>query len=111
MDGFFLIDKESNGLKMQWSKMKGEKMKVTVHKVGLWVSMFLSISCFIGIHFYGDSYQSVILMFLMIFPGLAGVYFSTKIDSVRVRLLLLIINYIFANYVKLLQIYGFLTKR
>ncbi|MBL4996237.1 hypothetical protein CU014_0066 [Enterococcus xinjiangensis] len=39
----------------------------------------------------------------MLFPGLAGLYFSTKIKSAKLKWLLLVINYLFATYFNVLQ--------
>ncbi len=57
-----------------------------------------------GAHFYyGNSLQSAALMIFISFPGLAGLYFSTKIKSAKVRWMLLVINYLFATYFNVFQ--------
>jgi len=85
-------------------KTKGEKMKLTINLVGLCISMLLSGWCLGMAHFYyGNSLQSAALMIFISFPGLAGLYFSTKIKSAKLKWLLLVINYLFATYFNVLQ--------
>ena len=70
-------------------------MKLTINLVGLCISMLLSGWCLVMAHFYyGNSLQSAALMIFISFPGLAGLYFSTKIKSAKLKWLLLVINYL-----------------
>ncbi|EOZ5986294.1 hypothetical protein ACQUM9_000421 [Enterococcus faecium] len=79
-------------------------MKLTINLVGLCISMLLSGWCLGMAHFYyGNSLQSAALIIFISFPGLAGLYFSTKIKSAKVKWLLLVINYLFATYFNVLQ--------
>ncbi len=79
-------------------------MKLNVNLIGLCVSMLLSGWCLGMAHFYyGNSLQSAALMIFISLPGLAGLYFSTKIKSTKLRWLLSVINYLFATYFNVLQ--------
>ena len=72
-------------------------MKLNVNLIGLCVSMLVSVWFLIVGHLYYGWSHGVVLMILMLFPGLAGLYFSTKIKSAKLKWLLLVINYLFAT--------------
>lgn len=78
-------------------------MKLNVNLIGLCVSMLVSAWFLIVGHLYYGWSHGVVLMILMLFPGLAGLYFSTKIKSAKLKWLLLVINYLFATYFNVLQ--------
>jgi uncharacterized membrane protein YfcA len=83
-------------------------MKTKTHMVGLGISMFLSF-LLLGMSFYGgNSPQGVFLMFVMIFPGLSGLYFSTKIQNSRIKWTFIIINYFLSTYYILENFYNYL---
>jgi hypothetical protein len=85
-------------------------MEKTLYRNRLVGSMGLSL-LFLGIIFYaGDSPQSAAAMFFMVFPGLAGLYFSTKIQNSRIKWLLITVNYFLATFITLAQIYGFIIS-
>ena len=82
-------------------------MKLDVNLIGLCVSMLLSGWCLGIAHFYyGNSPQGVYMLLMMIFPGLTGLYFSTKVKSVRMRWFLIILNYLIATHLTMMQFYG-----
>ena len=82
------------------------KMRVKVYSVCLEVAMFLSVWWLINI-FRSDSIsQSLILAVFILVPDLMRLYFSTKIKSVKLRWLLLVINYLLATWGILLSFYG-----
>lgn len=86
-------------------------MKLDVNLIGLCVSMLLSGWCLGIAHFYyGNSPQGVYMLLMMIFPGLTGLYFSTKVESVRMRWFLIILNYLIATHLTMMQFYGHLLR-
>lgn len=86
-------------------------MKLDVNLIGLCVSMLLSGWCLGIAHFYyGNSPQGVYMLLMMIFPGLTGLYFSTKVKSVRMRWFLIILNYLIATHLIMMQFYGHLLR-
>lgn len=86
-------------------------MKLDVNLIGLCVSMLLSGWCLGIAHFYyGNSPQGVYMLLMMIFPGLTGLYFSTKVKSVRMRWFLIILNYLIAIHLTMMQFYGHLLR-
>lgn len=86
-------------------------MKLDVNLIGLCVSMLLSGWCLGIAHFYyGNSPQGVYMLLMMIFPGLTGLYFSTKVKSVRMRWFLIILNYLIATHLTMMQFCGHLLR-
>ena len=65
--------------------------------VGLWLSMSVSLWCVIEAYLDYPGPESFMLMISIIVPGLTGLYFSTKIKTVKWRWLLLVMNYLFAT--------------
>lgn len=65
--------------------------------VGLWLSMSVSLWCVIEVYLDYPGPVSFVFMFVIIVPGLIGLYFSTKIKTVKWRWLLLVMNYLFAT--------------
>jgi len=68
------------------------------YKIGLIVSMILSILCLLGTIIDYGGYIGFILMFVIIIPGFAGIHFTTKITINRyLKWSLLVVNYLFAT--------------
>jgi hypothetical protein len=87
--------------------MKGKMMQITLYRKGLIVSMCLLL-LLLGITFYAwNSPQGIFAMFLMIIPGQAGVYFSTKIQNSRIKWLLITINYFLSTILTWTQVLDF----
>ncbi|PQC29053.1 hypothetical protein [Enterococcus mundtii] len=72
---------------------------MTNNQFRLSIAMFFSMSCFIGGIVYGDSPQSVLLFFIMTFPGLAGLYYSLKANLGRYKWMIVSLNYFFATFI------------
>lgn len=68
------------------------------YKIGLIVSMILSILCLLGILIDYRGYVGFILSFVIIIPGFLGIYFTTKTTMKKyVEWTLLVVNYLFAT--------------
>ena len=68
------------------------------YKIGLIVSMILSILCLLGAIIDYGGYIGFILVFVIIIPGLTGIHFTTKITMRRyLKWSLLVVNYLFAT--------------
>ncbi|GKS55789.1 hypothetical protein [Enterococcus mundtii] len=68
------------------------------YKIGLIVSMILSILCLLGTIIDYGGYIGFILMLVIITPGFAGIHFTTKITMNRyLKWALLVVNYLFAT--------------
>lgn len=78
--------------------------------IGLGLSMFLSIWCLINIYRYDGGFESLILTIIILIPGLMGLYFSTKIKSIKLRWLFLVVNYLFATWGNVTQFLWVLSK-
>ena len=50
--------------------------------VGLWLSMSVSLWCVIEVYLDYPGPVSFVFMFIIIVPGLIGLYFSTKIKTI-----------------------------
>ncbi|MBO1086800.1 MULTISPECIES: hypothetical protein [Enterococcus] len=72
---------------------------MTNNQFRLLIAMFFSICCFVGGIVYGDSPQSVLLFFIMTFPGLAGFYYSMKANLGRYKWMIVSLNYFFATFI------------
>lgn len=68
------------------------------YKIGLIVSMILSILCLLGILIDYRGYAGFILSFVIIIPGFLGIYFTTKTTMKKyIEWTLLVVNYLFAT--------------
>lgn len=68
------------------------------YKIGLIVSMILSILCLVGIIIDYRGYVGFILSFVIIIPGFLGIYFTTKTTMKKyIEWTLLVVNYLFAT--------------
>jgi len=68
------------------------------YKIGLIVSMILSILCLLGILIDYRGYVGFILSFVIIIPGFLGIYFTTKTTMKKyIEWTLLVVNYLFAT--------------
>ncbi|MGM0144128.1 hypothetical protein FDP51_12220 [Enterococcus mundtii] len=68
------------------------------YKIGLIVSMILSILCLLGILIDYRGYVGFILSFVIIIPGFLGIYFTTKTTMKKyLEWTLLVVNYLFAT--------------
>ncbi|MGA5592193.1 hypothetical protein ACPCF3_12525 [Enterococcus mundtii] len=63
------------------------------------IAMFFSMSCFVGGIISGESALRIILFFMMTFPSLLGLYFSTKVELRHYKWLLISLNYFFATFI------------
>lgn len=61
-------------------------MKLNVNLIGLCVSMLVSVWFLIVGHLYYGWSHGVVLMILMLFPGLAGLYFFDKDQICEVKM-------------------------
>ena len=68
------------------------------YKIGLIVSMILSILCLLGIIIDYRGYVGFILSFVIIIPGFLRIYFTTKTTMKKyIEWTLLVVNYLFAT--------------
>lgn len=68
------------------------------YKIGLIVSMILSILCLLGILIDYRGYVGFILSFVIIIPGFLGIYFTTKTTMKKyLEWTLLVVHYLFAT--------------
>ncbi|EOH60852.1 hypothetical protein I587_00444 [Enterococcus mundtii ATCC 882] len=72
---------------------------MTNNQFRLSIAMFFSMSCFVGGIISGESGLRIILFFMMTFPSLLGLYFSTKSELQQYKWLLISLNYFFATYI------------
>jgi len=72
---------------------------MTNNQFRLSIAMFFSMSCFVGGIISGESALRIILFFMMTFPSLLGLYFSTKAELQYYKWLLISLNYFFATFI------------